>query len=79
MDPCADMSGFAASEHRSPSQFGGAQGPNILLVCRDPSWDRAVRDATTGFGRCGSVSSVRADVALRHLAALPDYYSHLLF
>ncbi len=78
MDPCADMSGFAASEHRSPSQFGGAQGPNILLVCRDPSWDRAVRDATTGIGRCGSVSSVRADVALRHLAALPDYYSHLL-
>ncbi len=78
MDPCADMSGFAASEHRSPSLLGGAEGPNILLVCRDPSWDRAVRDAATAIGRCGTVSLVPADVALRHLAALPDYYSHLL-
>ena len=78
MDPCADMSGHAASGISSPSLFGGVAGPKILLVCRDPSWDRAVRDATAGIGRCGTVSSVAADVALRHLAALPDHYSHLL-
>jgi EAL domain-containing protein (putative c-di-GMP-specific phosphodiesterase class I) len=78
MEPCADMSGFAAGEYRSPSLFGGAEGPTILLVCRDPSWDRAVRDATAGIGQCGTVSSVPAAVALRHLAALPDHYSHLL-
>lgn len=78
MDPCADMSDRDATGFRSPSLFGGAAGPNILLVCRDPSWDRAVRDATAGIGRRGTVLSVAADVALRHLAALPDHYSHLL-
>ena len=78
MDSCADMSGFVASEFPSPGLLAGANGPNVLLVCRDPSWDRAVRDATAGDAQFGTVSSVPADVALRRLAALPDYYSHLL-
>src|SRR5689334_15375680 len=76
MEPPANHPRQAYDRVRPTMAGRRRSGDDLLLVCRDPIWFRAVRDAAGATGRM--VAACDARDALARLAGTRTHYSHLL-